>query len=192
MRHGRFFLALLLAVLVGWVVSVAQPPKKDAPPVAKEDEEPSVEEAKEKGIADRFQKVLETNPRRGTALDRLYGYHVERGTLDKLVGEYTKRTQANPKDGNAWMIVGLLESQRGKDAAAVAAYRQAEANLPDNPIPAYYLGLSLVLVGQPDAAAEAFERALTRKPNRNDLLDVFQALGRVYQRAQQTEKALAV
>ena len=59
-------------------------------------------------------------------------------------------------------------------------------------MPAYYLGQSLVLVGQPDAAAEAFERAITRKPNRNDLLDIFQALGRVYQRAQRTEKALDV
>jgi tetratricopeptide (TPR) repeat protein len=141
MRHGRFFLALLLAVLVGWVVSVAQPPKKDAPPpAAKEDEEPSVEEAKEKAIAARFQKVLETNPRRGTALDRLYGYHVERGTLDKLIGSYAEKTKANPKDGNAWMIVGLLESQRGKDAAAVAAFRQAETNLPDNAMAGYYLG----------------------------------------------------
>ncbi|MBN9121659.1 MAG: tetratricopeptide repeat protein, partial [Planctomycetes bacterium] len=195
MRHGRFLLALLLAVLFGWVASVAQPPKKDpAPPAAKEkeDDEPSAEEAKEKAIADRFKKVLETNPRRGTALDRLYGYHVERGTLDKLIGEYVARTKMNPKDGIAWMITGLLESQRGKDAAAVAAFRQAEANLPDNPMAGYYLGQSLVLVGQPDAAAEAFERAITKKPNRTDLLDIFQALGRVHQRAQRTDKALDV
>src|SRR5207244_13236707 len=124
--------------------------------------------------------------------DRLYGDHVEFGTLDKLIGEYAARTKSDAKDGAAWMIIGLLESQRGKDAAAVAAFKQAEANLPDNAMPAYYLGQSLVLVGQPDAAAEAFERAITRRPNRNDLLDVFQALGRVYQRSQQTEKALDV
>src|SRR5205814_1859910 len=37
-----------------------------------------------------------------------------------------------------------------------------------------------------------FERALTRKPNRNDQLDIFQALGRVYQRAQRADKALEV
>src|SRR5262249_48226774 len=152
-----------------------QPPKKPADPPAAEEpkDDPSAEEAKEKTVAERFRKVLETNPRRGTALDRLYGYHVERGTLDKLIGEYAARTQQDPKDGVAWMIVGLLESQRGKDAAAVAAFKQAEANLPGNAIPAYYLGQSLVLLGQPDNAAEAFERAITRRPNRNDLLDVF-------------------
>ncbi len=58
--------------------------------------------------------------------------------------------------------------------------------------PSYYLGQALVLVGQPDAAAEAFERALTRKPARADLLDIYQALGRVHQRAHRNDKALAV
>src|SRR5205085_9265466 len=88
--------------------------------------------------------------------------------------------------------LGLLEAQRGKDAAAVAAFRAAETHRPDDPLASYYLGLTLVLVGQPDAAAEAFERAIRRKPTRTDLLDIFQALGRVYQRAQKPEQALAV
>ena len=194
MRHGRYWRALSLMVLFGWgVFSVAQAPKKPVdPPPVKEEEEPTADEVKDLAVAERFRTVLEKTPRRGTALDRLYGYHVERGTLDKLIGGYAGRTKANAKDGAAWMILGMVESQRGKDAAAVAAFKQAEANLPDNAIPGYYLGQSLVLVGQPDAAAEAYERAITRKPNRNDLLDIFQALGRVYQRAQQSDKALDV
>jgi tetratricopeptide (TPR) repeat protein len=194
MRHGRFSLVLgLLLPLFAWAAwSAAQPPKRPAPPAAEEPADESAEEAKEKAIAERFRKVLETNPRRGTALDRLYGYHVERGTLDKLIGEYAARTKDDPKDGVSWMIIGMLESQRGRDAAAVAAFRKAEAALPDNAMPSYYLGLSLVLVGQPETAAEAFERAITRKPNRNDMLDFFQALGRVYQRSQRPEQALGV
>ena len=192
MRHGRHWLALTVLALLGWGVwSTAQPPKP-APPAEEPAEEPSAEDAREAAIAERFRKVLETNPRRGTALDRLYGYHVERGTIDQLIKTYTDRTAKGPKDGVSWMVVGLVESQRGRDAAAVAAFRKAEEALPDNAIPGYYLGQSLVLVGQPDAAAEAFERAITKKPNRNDLLDTFQALGRVYQRAQRTDKALAV
>lgn len=195
MRQGRFWIAVFLLPLSSWTVwSLAQPPKNPtASPAATEpDDAPSAEEEKEKAVAERFRKVLETNPRRGTALDRLYGYHVERGTLDQLINEYATRTKNDPKDGIAWMIVGLLESQRGRDALAVAAFRPAEASLPDNAMPPYYLGQSLVLLGQPDAAAEAFERAIARKPNRNDLLDAFQALGRVYQRAQRTEQALGV
>jgi tetratricopeptide (TPR) repeat protein len=199
MRHGRierwfYFLSFLVAASL----AVAQTQKPGDKPPAKADEtddakdKADAEEEKERGIAERFRKVLETNPRRGTALDRLYGYHVERGTLDKLVAEYVDRTRKDPKDGTSWMIVGLIESQRGRDAAAVAAFRQAEANLPDNAMPSYYLGQSLILVGQPEKAAEAFETAIARKPNRADLLDAFQALGRVYQRSQRTEKALEV
>src|SRR5579875_3557202 len=150
------------------------------------------EEQREEQIIKRFLDVLKKNPRRGTALDRIYGYHVERGSLDQLIRTYRQRAQKDKTDGTASMIVGLLESQRGKDAEAVAAFRQAEKRLPQNPLASYYLGQALVMVGQPDAAAEAFERAIARKPGRTDLLDIFQALGRVYQRAQRSDKALAV
>ena len=138
---------------------------------------------------ERFLSLLERNPRRGTALDRVYGYHVERGTLDAFIKVEQDRVAKNPKDGTGWLILGLLECQRGQDAAAVTALRQAEATRPDDPLPPYYLGQALVLVGQPEEAAAAFERALERKPTRNDLLEIFQALGRVYQRTQKTDQA---
>ena len=77
------------------------------------------------------------------------------------------------------MLVGLIESQRGKDSSAVAALKVAEAKRPGDALPSFYLGQSLVMVGEPSLAAEAFERALTREPSRSDLLDIFQALGRV-------------
>ena len=64
------------------------------------------------------------------------------------------------------MIIGLLESQRGKDANAVAAFKQAEKHLATNAMPGYYLGQSLILVGQPACRGQAFERSITRKPNR--------------------------
>ena len=191
MRQVRLWLAFILLAFLGSAGGFPVQPTKPSEPDTKTDE-PDAEEVKDRAIAERFRRVLESNPRRGTALDRLYGYHVERGLLDKLVTEYTDRTKKDSKDGVAWTILGLLESQRGRDAAAVAAFRQAEASRPGDAIPPYYLGLSLILVGQPDAAAEAFERAINCKPNRNDLLDIFQALGRVYQRAQRTDKALDV
>ena len=118
--------------------------------------------------------------------------HVERGILDTFIKSYRDRVANNPDDGTGWLILGLLEGQRGQDAAAVAALRQAETTRPDDPLPPYYLGQALVLVGQPEQAAAALERALERKPARNDLLEIFQALGRVYQRTQKTDQALQV
>src|SRR5207245_1635098 len=149
------------------------------------------DDEREKRVMERFLGVLEKTPRRGTALDRVYGYHVERGLLDSLVKTYQDRVAKDPKDGAAWLLLGLLESQRGRDAEAVKALRKAEETRPDDPQPSYYLGQALVLVGQPDAAAEAFERAIARKPPRADMLEIFQALGRVHQRAQHTRDALA-
>jgi tetratricopeptide (TPR) repeat protein len=182
MKHAKARLVLVTLLLgmatLAWTAD-SEPP------------ETSPEEKREELIVRRFLTVLEKNPRRGTALDRIYGHHVERGSLDKIVGQYSERTKKDPTDGTAWMVIGLLESQRGRDARAVEAFRQAEKHLPDNALASYYLGQSLVLVGRPEQAALAFERAIERKPNRADLLDIFQALGRVHQRAQHTEKALA-
>jgi tetratricopeptide (TPR) repeat protein len=152
----------------------------------------SAEEAREKLAAERFLAVLEKNPRRGTALDRVYGYHVEHATLDALIEGYRGRTARDPKDGIGWMMLGLFEAQRGRDASAVAAFRAAESARPDDPLASFYLGQLLVLVGQPDAAVDAFERAIARKPARADLLPIFQALGHVHQRAYHTDKALEV
>jgi tetratricopeptide (TPR) repeat protein len=165
---------------------------EDAPARAQAPEALSDEEVRERQTAERFLAVLEKNPRRGTALDRVYGYHVEHGTLDALVKGYEDRTARDAKDGLGWLLLGLFEAQRGRDAAAVAALRRAEAARPDDPLASYYLGQTLVLIGQPDAAVEAFERAIARKPGRADLLPIFQALGRVHQRAYHSDKALEV
>ena len=134
------------------------------------------------------------DPRRGTALERVYGYHVERGTLDALLKSYRDRASKDPVDGLPPLLIGLIESQRGRDSAAVAALRDAERLRPDDPLASYYLGQALVLVGQPGPAAEAFERALTRKPSRTDLLEIFSALGRAHHGAagRKNDQAAAV
>ncbi len=156
------------------------------------DDAASAEDAREQRGMERFLSLLEKNPRRGTPLDRVYGYHVERGSLDACIKSYRDRIDKNPNDGTACLILGLLEFQRGQDAAAVTALAKAEETRKDDPLPSYYLGQALVLIGQPENAALAFERALLRKPARTDLLDIFQSLGRVYQRTQKNDQALEV
>lgn len=153
--------------------------------------DPTAAEAREKQAAERFLALLERQPRFGTALDKVYAYQIERGTLDAFVASQTQRSR-DADGGAAAMIVGLVEFQRGRDGAAVAAFQQADKLRPDDPLAAYYLGRALILVGRPEEAAQAYERALERKPARNDLLEISQALGQLYQRARQPERALAV
>lgn len=161
-------------------------------PAIAQDSDP--EEAREAAIIARFVTVLEKNPRRGTALDKVYGFHVERGSLDGLIKGYREKAEKTkgPEAASAWMIVGLMEALRGQDAVSVDAFEKAEQLDPANYLASYYLGQALVLIGQPDKAADALERSIKRKPAQADQLDIFQSLGRVYQRAQKNDKALEV
>ena len=152
----------------------------------------SEEEAKSIKIAERFFSILEKSPRRGTALERVYGHHVEFGTLDEFLGGLKERVKDDPEDGAAWMLLGMFEAHRGQDAEAVDAFLEAEKFRTEDAMPSYYLGQSQLLVGQPEKAVQAFERAIDRKPRRPDMLEIFRQLGRVHQRAQRTEDALKV
>ncbi|MBS0206479.1 MAG: tetratricopeptide repeat protein [Planctomycetes bacterium] len=152
------------------------------------------ETADDEAVIQRFTMVLERNPRRGTAFDKVYGYHADQGTLEELVNTYRSKAEVlgGQQAAAAWMIVGLVESRLGRDADAIRAFTQAEALDATNAMASYHLGQLLVLGGEIDQAAEAFERAIERKPAAQDLLDLFQALGRTYQRAQRNDKALEV
>ena len=166
------------SLIVGMCVSVISPgpaanaqaapqakPQKIRPAPASEPDDPAADiEARERRSMERFLSLLEKNPRRGTPLDRVYGYHVERGMLDAFIKSYVDRLDKKPDDGAAWLILGLLEFQRGQDAAAVTALKNAETHRPGDALPSFYLGQALVLIGQPENAAEAFERALRASP----------------------------
>src|SRR5205814_7509852 len=82
--------------------------------------------ARQRQIVDRFLTVLERNPRRGTALDKVYGFHIENGSIEEFVKQLHERVANKPDDGAGWMILGLVESQRGRDAAAVEALSKAK------------------------------------------------------------------
>src|SRR2546426_604404 len=98
----------------------------------------------------------------------------------------------------AWRFIRLvlaglwLARGGGAGAGGVEWLAKAKELRPADPLAAYYLGQSLVLVGQPENAAAAFEEAIARKPAQADLLEIFQSLGRVHQRAQRTQEALEV
>ncbi len=153
--------------------------------------EETVEERQERVAAERFLQLLKRRPRLGTALDKVYGFHVGRGSL----GEFVESLQAEAEstgDGNIWLILGMVQMQRGQDALAAASLEKAEKLLPEQPLASYYLGKTLVLLGEVDAAAEAMRRAIERKPARADMLGIFQDLGRIYQRTGRADEALKV
>lgn len=148
-------------------------------------------EKQERIAAERFLELLKKRPRAGTALDKVYGYHIQNGSLDKFCESL--RVEATEKaSGEAWMLLGMVQMQRGQDAEARLALEKAEELLPKEPLASYYLGKTLVLLGDVDKAAAALERSIERKPAKADMLLVFQELGRLYQRMRRGDDAIAV
>ena len=73
----------------------------------------------------------------------------------------------NPGDGEAWVALGnvLVEHAEGQPtAAALYAYSRAEALLPANPAPAYFLGLSLLRAGRPGETRALWAELLASAP----------------------------
>jgi tetratricopeptide (TPR) repeat protein len=180
-------LRIVLAVLLGWAVVIAG---SVATCLAQE----STDDAVERQNMERFATILERNPRRGPAFEKVYGYHLERGSLDTLVTSYQQQAeQRRTLDAAArWMIVGMIEAQRGHDPQAIAALTKAEQLQPANAMAPYYLGQLLSLSGRTEEAADAMERAIRRKPAVADLMEIYQSLGRLYQRSQKRTEALGV
>ncbi|WP_164103463.1 DUF1583 domain-containing protein [Candidatus Laterigemmans baculatus] len=202
-RTGKRLTALLLALgSVATTLTIPAPSLAPAQDAAAQDtaaqnaasQEPAETEAerRERVAAERFLQLLERRPRTGTALDRLYGYHVQNGSLEPFVEQLRRDAESDQADGNSWLLLGLIQLRRGEELEAITALRRATEQLPDDSMAPYYLGRAHLLLGEPDRAAEAMEEALRRQPPRAELLEIGKALGRLYQRQQQDERAAEV
>ncbi len=146
-------------------------------------------ETREKAVVDRFWGLLERAPRRGTSLDRVYGYYVDTGQMDQLVEKCVKLTEEKPDDAKVWLLLGLVLSRRNDDEGTIKAFEKAEQLDAQDALASFYLGESLIAQGRLREAAAALERSVERKPQRSDVLAVMQTLGRVYERFADKDKA---
>ena len=157
-----------------------------------------------------FLKVLFRNPRFGTSYDRVYEFHANRGTiqafhdaladvagLPELKTPEVPATDAAapefatlPDPGSAALLVGMLDLQHVEGSAAVTALERAAQLRPDDAIAHWYLGKARIMSRQPDLAPDAFERAITCRPAKTDLLEIYKELARTLQSSQQDAEAL--
>ena len=126
-------LLLELTVLLGFLLCVPSL----HPSYGQEGGPGEVESANEVKAVERFLAVLERSPRRGVPLDKIYEYHLERGSLDELLKSFAERARRDPKDGTAWMLIGLLESKQGREAEAIDALARATELRPQDPLAPY-------------------------------------------------------
>ena len=148
------------------------------------------DEVQQAATAKRFLAIVERNPQRGTALEKVFDHHLQMGTLDAFIDELKQRTKLDVSDGTAWMLLGLFESQRRIDDQAILAFSEAEKIRTKDALPAYYRGQSLLRIGEPEQAVAAFEMAIERKPTRIILLEAFEQLGRTHLRQKRNDLAI--
>ena len=182
--NTRLF-AFVFALLSSWWVFVT-------PLAFPQDEDEAESEARK--TAERFLLILERNPRKGTALDKVIEFHVDHESLDELITRLRENAEATEFEdaGRAWLVVGLVESTQGNAESAQVALARADELLPKNAVASFVLGQNLMTLNRWPEAAEALERAIQRKPAPTDLLDVFQTLGRVQQRLAPGDKVVEV
>jgi cytochrome c-type biogenesis protein CcmH/NrfG len=157
-----------------------------------------------------FLKILLRNPRFGTAYDRVYEFHANRGNIqafrdalakssglrtppdfDPLEAEQILSVFITPPDpGATALLVGMLDLQHVDGDTAVAALEQAARQRPEDAIAHWYLGKARAMNRQMDLAAESFEHAITCRPAKTDLLEIYKELARTLQRSQQDARAL--
>ncbi|MDR1383983.1 MAG: tetratricopeptide repeat protein [Planctomycetaceae bacterium] len=147
------------------------------------------QENREKTVIDRFWTILAKNPRRGTSLDRVYSYYIDAGQVGELVEKCRKLTVDHPHDAKSHLLLGLVLSRRNDDNGTIKAFQKAESLDINDALASFYLGETFIAQGRLQDAAAALERAAERKPSRNDILNVMQTLGRVYERFGDREKS---
>ena len=161
-------------------------------------------ERKERQVVERFWTLLEKTPRRGTSLDRVYGYYVDTGRLEDLVKRCRESIDKKPNDAKAWLLSGLVLSRRNDDAATAVAFEKAKTLDEADWLAPFYLGETYIAQGRLRDAAEALESALQRSLESlqkksgdkavlgKDVLAILQTLGRVYERFGDRENSTRV
>ncbi len=160
-------------------------------PVQSQDQvSPAVDDAAK---AAKFEEALLRRPRTGVALDRFFAFHSQNGSLESYCTQLRQRVQsAGDNTGTQWCLLGLMESQRGRDFDAVECLTKAEQKMPQDALVSFYLARSLNYLGNRPDAVSALQRSLDRKPSKSDTLPILELLGALYLRTQQTELANGV
>lgn len=164
-------------------------------------ETPEIVDSGEQRIIERFWTLLTNSPRRGTSLDRVYGFYVDSGQLETLLQRCRKQTEEHPEDAKTWFLLGLILSRSGNDQQAIESWQKSTSLAPSDLLTATYLGESLIADGKLKQAVEAMERTVNdfeknvqesdkiSSIQAKDLLALLQLLGRSYERFNDRQNA---
>jgi tetratricopeptide (TPR) repeat protein len=178
-RAGKFsrkVSATLLGLLLAGVVSSGEVVREAA---AQGGEEWSVQggKARDQEILRRYKMILERSPTEGLAFKKILEMSGKGAGLDRLIAEYQDKAKREPKNANFWLIVGHLLKAKGDGEGAMAAYGEAIALKPNDPLG--YLGrgeAALLVQGKQEEAQADFEACLKLEKDRARKQDILRKL----------------
>jgi protein O-GlcNAc transferase len=130
-----------------------------------------------------------------SALQQALAFH-QAGRLSEAEALYKQILQAEPKQPNALLYLGVLAHEVGKSGIAVELISRAVASKPDYFEAYYNLGIVFLVQGKAAEAAAAFRQALALKPDyvmaHNNLGNALLTLGKLEEAAASYQKALTL
>lgn len=100
------------------------------------------------------------------------------GRFEEAAQLLRKGTAENPGHGEGWLALAnaLVEHAGGQvTPASLYAYSNAEAAMPGNPAPAYFLGVALLRSGMPGQARQVWAELLASSPEDAPWIEDLQA-----------------
>ena len=140
---------------------------------------------------ERFFEVLLRRPAQGVAFDHVYQFHVQNDSLDDLLNSLDVDI-SDAEFGRRAMLRGMVLMRQSQIEFAISSFRDAELQLPQNPLTSFYLAQALRAAGETDESITALRRALERNPQRRDMIEINLLLGRQLLRAGDSDQAVTV
>ncbi len=133
-------------------------------------------EARRTEIIRRFKVLLERTPSEGMAFKRLVSYVGKGKKLDKLIKEYEKKIEKNPKKANYRLILGHLLKSRNKFREALEQYKKAVELEPKNALTWLSRGSAYIELRKMELATKDFEKALSLEKNKDKKQEILRKL----------------
>jgi tetratricopeptide (TPR) repeat protein len=114
--------------------------------------------------------------------------HHQAGRLQEAEWAYRQFLAVNPRQPDAWHLLGIIAHQRGRQATAVELIGPAIGLRDDVPVYHNNLGIALGKLGRFGEAVTHYKRALTLKP---DFVDAHFNLGNAFQEQGELDEAIA-
>lgn len=125
----------------------------------------------------RYQQLVDATPEKSYAFTQMMALAGKTG-YETLIGDYTKKIENSPNNPTLHMILGHIYAHGKRFHEAIAAYRRA-IQIKETPLAWISIADAESQSKNFDAAAQAYEKALTLRPGRTQSQEIWRAMAEI-------------